>query len=46
MIQMLHSLGFSKVEDFGPEALNRYYLEGRTDRLKKSGTSHLLRAEK
>jgi O-methyltransferase involved in polyketide biosynthesis len=46
MIQMLHSLGFSKMEDFGPEVLNRYYLEGRTDGLKKSGTSHLIRAEK
>ena len=46
MVQMLHSLGFSKVQDFGTEELNRLYLAGRTDGLKKSGVTRLIRAEK
>ncbi len=46
MVQMLHSFGFSKVDDFGPEELNRLYLAERTDGLKKSGVTRLIRAEK
>jgi len=39
---MLHSLGFSEVEDHGPEQLNERYLSGRTDGLRKSGVSRLI----
>ncbi len=40
----LRSLGFSKVEDFGPEQLNDRYLSGRTDGLRKSGAARLISA--
>jgi methyltransferase (TIGR00027 family) len=40
----LHTLGFSEVEDFGPEQLNERYLSGRTDGLRKSGVSRMIRA--
>jgi methyltransferase (TIGR00027 family) len=39
---MLRSLGFSKVEDLGPEQLNERYLSGRKDGLRKSGVSRLV----
>jgi methyltransferase (TIGR00027 family) len=45
LIGMLHTLGFSEVEDFGPEQLNERYLSGRTDGLRKSGVSRMIRAE-
>jgi len=38
----LHSLGFSEVEDFGPEQLNERYLSRRTDGLRKSGGARLM----
>lgn len=38
----LRSLGFSEVEDFGPEQLNDRYLSGRTDGLRKSGVARLI----
>jgi methyltransferase (TIGR00027 family) len=41
---MLRSLGFSEVEDFGPEQVNARYLSGRKDGLRKSGVSRLVRA--
>ena len=40
----LRSLGFSEVEDFGPEQLNDRYLSGRTDGLRKSGAARLISA--
>jgi methyltransferase (TIGR00027 family) len=39
---MLRSLGFSEVEDFGPEQVNARYLSGRKDGLRKSGVSRLI----
>jgi len=42
LIEMLHSLGFSAVEDLGPEQLNHRYLSGRKDGLRKSGVSRLV----
>jgi methyltransferase (TIGR00027 family) len=42
LVEMLHSLGFSKVEDFGPELLNERYLSGRADGLRKSAVSRLV----
>ncbi len=39
---MLHSLGFSEVEDHGPKQLNERYLSGRTDGLRKSGVARLV----
>jgi methyltransferase (TIGR00027 family) len=39
---MLSSLGFSEVEDLGPEQLNDRYLSGRKDGLRKSGVSRLV----
>jgi methyltransferase (TIGR00027 family) len=39
---MLGSLGFSDVEDLGPEQLNDRYLSGRTDGMRKSGVSRLV----
>jgi O-methyltransferase involved in polyketide biosynthesis len=38
----LRSLGFSEVEDFGPEQLNERYLSRRTDGLCKSGAARLM----
>jgi methyltransferase (TIGR00027 family) len=40
--RMLHSMGFSKVENLGPEQLNQRYLSGRKDGLRKSGVSRLV----
>ncbi|MGO9022574.1 MAG: SAM-dependent methyltransferase [Syntrophobacteraceae bacterium] len=39
---MLHSLGFSEVEDHGLKQLNERYLSGRTDGLRKSGVARLV----
>jgi methyltransferase (TIGR00027 family) len=39
---MLRSLGFSDVEDLGPEQLNERYLSGRKDGLRKSGVSRMV----
>jgi methyltransferase (TIGR00027 family) len=39
---MLRSLGFSEVEDLGPEQLNARYLSGRKDGLRKSGVSRMV----
>jgi methyltransferase (TIGR00027 family) len=41
---MLTPLGFSEVEDFGPERLNDRYFSGRKDGLHKSGVSRLMQA--
>lgn len=41
---MLRTLGFSEVEDLGPEQLNERYLAGRKDGLRKSGVSRMIRA--
>ena len=41
----LRSLGFSHVEDLGPEAINRRYFQGRQDGLQVGGLGHLMRAE-
>jgi methyltransferase (TIGR00027 family) len=38
----LLSMGFSDVEDLGPEQLNNRYLFGRTDGLRKSGVARLI----
>lgn len=40
--ELLFSLGFSKVEDLGPEQLNGRYLSERKDGLRKSGVSRLV----
>jgi methyltransferase (TIGR00027 family) len=40
----LERLGFSAIEDFGPEALNLRYFSGRTDSLRLVGRGHLMRA--
>jgi methyltransferase (TIGR00027 family) len=42
LVEMLRSLGFGQVENFGPESLNERYLSGRTDGLHKSGVSRLI----
>jgi methyltransferase (TIGR00027 family) len=42
LARMLRSLGFTEVEDFGPEQLNKRYLSGRKDGLRKSGVSRLV----
>jgi methyltransferase (TIGR00027 family) len=39
---MLRTLGFSEVEDLGPEQLNARYLSGRKDGLRKSGVSRMV----
>jgi methyltransferase (TIGR00027 family) len=38
----LGSMGFSELEDLGPEQLNERYLSGRTDGLRKSGVARLI----
>jgi methyltransferase (TIGR00027 family) len=38
----LRRLGFTEVEDLGPEQLNERYLSGRTDGLRKSGAARLI----
>jgi len=38
----LRELGFSEVEDLGPEELNARYFAGRTDRLRVGGLSHVM----
>ena len=38
----LTTLGFTAVEELGPQQLNARYLDGRSDGLRKSGVSHLL----
>lgn len=40
----LLGMGFTQVEDFGPEALNERYFKDRTDGLRISGSSHLMKA--
>jgi methyltransferase (TIGR00027 family) len=42
LVEMLHSVGFGTVEDYGPEHLNARYLSGRSDGLRKSGVSRLV----
>ncbi len=44
LAEILRSLGFHDVEDFGPEELNARYLSRRKDGLRKSGVSRLIRA--
>jgi len=45
LAKMLHSLGFTKIEDFGPDILNERYLSNRNDGLRKSGVARIMRAE-
>jgi len=40
----LRGLGFTQVEDFGPEAANDCYFKDRTDGLHISGSSRLMKA--
>jgi methyltransferase (TIGR00027 family) len=40
----VRSLGFSEVQDFGPDEINARYLAGRKDGLHKSGASRLVSA--
>lgn len=42
----LKELGFTTVEDLGPEALNERYFSGRSDGLSKSGVSRIMLARK
>lgn len=44
LAEMLRALGFTDVEDLGPEQMNDRYLSGRTDGLRKSGLTRLVRA--
>lgn len=39
---LLKDIGFTEIEDFGPEELTMKYLAGRTDGLKKSGTTRII----
>ncbi len=41
----IRSFGFSKIEDFGPEEITKRYLSERTDGLRKSGVTRIIRAE-
>lgn len=45
LTELLHSLHFTNVEDFGPELLNDRYLSGRMDGLRKSGVFRLIFAK-
>ncbi len=40
----LRAMGFKQVEDFGPEAAKERYFKDRTDGLRISGSSHLMKA--
>jgi O-methyltransferase involved in polyketide biosynthesis len=42
LVGTMRALGFSEVEDFGPEQLNERYLSRRTDGLRKSGGARLM----
>ncbi len=42
--EILHTLGFTDVEEFGPEQINARYLSGRTDGFRKGGLTRLIRA--
>jgi methyltransferase (TIGR00027 family) len=45
LTELLYSLHFTHIEDFGPELLNIRYLSGRTDGLRKSGVTRLVFAK-
>ena len=40
----LRGIGFTQVEDLGPEALHKRYFEGRMDGLRLPGLARLVRA--
>jgi 23S rRNA (adenine2503-C2)-methyltransferase len=42
LTELLSSLGFKDTEEFGPDEMNRRYLSGRTDGLRKSGLTRLI----
>lgn len=42
LIEILRSLGFGEVEDWGPEQINEQYLSGRNDGMRKGGVSRMI----